>query len=410
VSAAPSELRDALDAVTPLLEPRHVELALRVERFAAEQIRPLGASDDDAPEGERAQRYLALLREQGLLAIAVPGDDGAIDLRAICLARERLAAASAFADVMLVMQGLGTAPVAFGAAPALRARVLAAARAGAPAAFALTEPEAGSDVFALATRARREGSAWVLDGEKTFISNAGIAAGYSLFARDEAASEQAGRARLSAFWLPAETPGLEIEPLRTLSPHPIGTLRLRGCRVDDAQRLGEPGGAAALAFGTLERFRISVGAAALGLASRALEEVAHRVQRRRQFGQPLASFQLVAAAISDSVAELEAARLLVYRAAADVDLARASAGGGQAVRTDSHRSSAAKMLATETAFRIVDRAVQLFGGLGVTRGSVVERLYRDVRALRIYEGTSEIHRLLIAKSWLAARGNPASRT
>ncbi|MBK9384657.1 MAG: acyl-CoA dehydrogenase family protein [Planctomycetes bacterium] len=399
-----------MQAVAPLLEPRHLPFARGVERFASERIRPLGASDDEAPESERAHEYLRLLREQGLLAISVPGDDGAIDLRAICLARERLAAASAFADVMLVMQGLGTAPVAFGAAPALRARVLAAAREGAPAAFALTEPEAGSDVFAMATRARRDGGSWVLDGEKTFISNAGIAAGFSLFARDEAATQQAGKTRLSAFWVPAETPGLEVEPLHTLSPHPIGTVRLHGCRVDDAQRLGESGGAAALAFGTLDRFRISVGAAALGLASRALEEVAAHVQRRRQFGQPLASFQLVAAAISDSVAELEAARLLVYRAAADTDHSPAPASGGKAVRAEAHRASAAKMLATETAFRIVDRSVQLFGGLGVTRGSVVERLYRDVRALRIYEGTSEIHRLLIAKEWLAARGNPSSET
>ncbi len=255
-------------------------------------------------------------------------------------------------------------------------------------AFAMTEPDAGSDAGAIATRAVRDGDDYVVDGTKIFISNATIAGFFVIFAR----TSEGPKRPISAFVVDAGHPGLTIaRRQQMMAPHSIAALRLSACRIPSAQRLGGEGDGMRLALGTLDFFRPSVGAAACGLAARALEESRAHVQSRRQFGSPLSDLQLTQAALSDMATELEAARLLVYRAAWARD-----AGAERLTR----ESAMAKLFATEAAHRIVDRAVQLHGGIGVERGTVVERLYREVRALRIYEGTSEIQRLVIARDLL----------
>ena len=313
-------------------------------------------------------------------------------LRSVCLAREAIAAASGLADAVYAVQGLGSYPIALSRNSAMADRYLADVAAGrAIAAFALTEPEAGSDASAIATRAKREGDEYVLDGSKVFISNAPIANFFVVFARTSEGSKRA----MSAFVVDRSSPGLTIVRRQQMSaPHPIGELRFDACRVPAAQRLGEEGDGMRLALGTLDFFRTSVGAAACGMASRAIEETIARVKSRQQFGSAVASFQLTQAALADMATDLDAARLLVYRAAWLKDTGR---------ERISEESAKAKLFATEAAQRIVDRAVQLHGGLGVERGSVVERLYREVRAPRIYEGTSEIQRLVIARHVLEAR-------
>ncbi len=295
---------------------------------------------------------------------------------------------------MFVMQGLGSRGIALAGSDDLKERCLpGVARGERVAAFALTEPEAGSDVSAIATRATRDGDVYRLDGTKTFISNAGLADVYTLFARTD---DGPGREGITAFAVEAGAPGLRVSERVTISaPHPIGTLELAGCRVPAANRLGAEGTGFDLALSVLDFFRPTVGAAAVGLARRALDESVARCRQRMQFGRPLAAFQAVRFKLADMALSLEAARLLVMRAAAMIDRP-----GGSASREVRRASSMAKLYATEAAQRIVDEAVQLHGGLGVVRGQTVERLYREVRALRIYEGTSEIQRLVIAASLL----------
>jgi acyl-CoA dehydrogenase len=256
-------------------------------------------------------------------------------------------------------------------------------------AFALTEPEAGSDVAALATSAVREGDHYVLSGHKRFISNAGIATHYTVFARTAA-----GRRGLSAFVVPAATPGFRVSAkMELLGEHPIGELALEGCRVPASARLGDEGAGMRLALGTLDVFRSTVGAAAVGMARRALDEAVAYAKARRQFGAPLAELSAVQALLADSAVELTASRLLVHMAAATKD-------AGQARVT--FEAAAAKLFSTEAAQRIIDRCLQVHGGNGVVKGFAVERLYRDVRALRIYEGASEVQRLVIARHLLGA--------
>jgi acyl-CoA dehydrogenase len=291
---------------------------------------------------------------------------------------------------MFAMQGLGSCAIALAGSGEAKARYLPGiARGGIIAAFALTEPEAGSDVAAIATRATRDGGHYVLDGEKTFITNAGLADCYTLFARTGDAAS--GRRGLTAFAIEAGSPGLRLkERLGVSAPHPIGSLELCGCRVSADNRLGAEGEGHDLALRVLDRFRPTVGAAAAGLAGRALEESIARARSRRQFGSALAAFQAIRFKLADMALWLDASRLMVMRAATLLDEGRGS-----------RRASAmAKLYATEAAQRIVDEAVQIHGGLGVTRGQTVERLYREVRALRVYEGTSEIQRTIIAHSLL----------
>jgi acyl-CoA dehydrogenase len=337
--------------------------------------------------------YVARLGEAGLLAHVVPkrwgGASAQLRTVALCIVRQWLARRSGVLDSAFVMQGLGGNPITVGGSDELRTRVLPDVVAGATiCAFALTEPDAGSDVAAMKTTARvgADGTI-VLDGEKCFISNAPCADSFVVFAR-EAESGEGGKPRFGAFWVPGDTCGMTIEPIRVIAPHPIGTVRLRGVEVPAAHRLGAPGKGLELAFGNLDVFRVSVGAAALGFADRALVETIAHLRKRVQFGKPLATQQGLRFAVADVASDHLAAQLLVYRAA----LAR---DAGTATPAD---SAVAKMFATESAQRTIDRAVQSLGGLGVTVGSPTERLYREIRALRIYEGTTEIQKLVIARA------------
>ncbi len=373
----------------------HFALASEVARVARDRMAPLqdafdrGASSED----DTARLMVGELASAGLLDLVVPGAYGGrfpvIDVRALCVAREKLAHASGFADTCFVLQGLGSLPIASAGHEELARTWLPRVVAGeAIAAFAVTEPEAGSDIGSARTTARRDGDTLVLDGTKTFISNAGVADFYTVLART---NETPGSKGLSLVFVPAATEGLRVERQRVLGPHPIGTLRFEGVRVPATHLLGEEGKGLRLALGNLDVFRTSVGAAACGLAQRALDDSIAHVRARVQFGKPLSEQQLVRAAIAEMATELEASRLLVYRAAASHD--RGATDGTLAV-------SMAKLHATEAASRVIDRAVQLHGGLGVTHGTPVERLYREARALRIYEGTSEIQRLVIARALL----------
>ncbi len=356
----------------PFYEDVHVRLGDELRA----RVRAMDWSTDDA--GELVAK-LGLLHVFPLLAPEK-------SVRALCVAREAIAYVSPMADSIFAVQGLASHPLALAGADRWRARiddVLAGRTVGG---FALTEPEAGSDVASLRATARREGDGWRLDGEKTFISNVGIARYFVVFAN---ADPSLGKKGISAFLVEADAPGLTLEPIATIDDHPLGRLLLRGAH---AQLVGEVGQGLRLALGTLDTFRTSVGAAAVGMAQRALDEALAHVKKRVQFGKPLAEFQLVQASLADMATELEAARLLVARAAWAKDTKRAG-------KTE---VAMAKMFATEAAQRIIDRAVQLHGGLGVVSGGAVERLYRSVRALRIYEGTTEIQKLIIGAALVAA--------
>ena len=344
-------------------------------------------------------RVIPRLGKLGLLQLLVPTEQGggawgnggkAIDVRALCVAREALAYSSPLADSIFAVQGLGSHPILLAGEGARRAAVLAeVVRGERTCAFALTEPEAGSDVASMRTTARREGDHWLLDGEKVFISNVGIAHHYIVFANADPA---AGKKGISAFLVDVGSEGLLTEPIAMSVDHPLGRLTLRSCRVPAANLLGEVGMGLRLALGTLDVFRTSVGAAAAGMARRALDESIARVTKRVQFGKPLSEQQLTQAALADMATELDAARLLVCRAAWEKDQ------GPNEKRSDGVSVAMAKMFATEAAQRIIDRGVQLFGGLGVTEGCVVDRLYREIRPLRIYEGTTEIQKLIIGSA------------
>jgi acyl-CoA dehydrogenase len=296
-----------------------------------------------------------------------------------------LAQRSPLADAILAVQGLAACPLDLAGGEAWRGRIAEMAEGRRIGGFALTEPDAGSDIASMRSIATRDGGAWRLRGRKTFISNVGIADFFVVFANADPA---AGKKGISAFVVEADAPGLTLEPIRVIDDHPLGALYMEGV---PAALLGEVGQGLRLALGTLDRFRTAVGAAAAGMAQRALDEAVRHVTARQQFGKPLAAFQLVQAALAEMATDLEASRLLVARAAWAKD-------AGQPARAE---VAMAKMFATEAASRGVDRAVQLLGGLGVVRGGPVEHLYRSVRALRIYEGTTEIQKLLIAEAILA---------
>jgi acyl-CoA dehydrogenase len=338
----------------------------------------------------------------------VPGAAGTagLDVRTLCLLRETFARGSALADFAFAMQGLGSGPLSLFGTEAQRREYLPRVAAGqAIAAFALSEAEAGSDVGAMRATARRDGGDYVLDGQKCWISNAGIADFYIVFCR----LPEGGDRSYAAFVVDADRPGLRVgERFDVTAPHPLGTLELAGCRVPGGALVGEPGRGLRVALATLDVFRPTVGAAALGLARRALDEALAHVREREVFGQPLARHQLTQAKLADMATAVDASALLVYRAA----WARDRGGVPRVTR----EAAMAKLFATEAAQRVVDDAVQLLGARGVLAGAPVERLYREVRALRIYEGTSEIQRLVIAGQVLAAAApsvaaepSPASR-
>lgn len=373
----------------PFFTPEHRNLASSISAFVEREIESRASEDDNVDE--RARDCVALLAQAGVLRYAVASPDTPLDVVALCLIREALSYSSALADLAFVMQGLGTYAISQAAPEHVRDFWLTRAAEGrAIAAFALTEPEAGSDVASVKTIAQRDGDAWVIDGSKRFISNAGIADFYTVFART--GTQTGGRAELSAFVVGAKMPGFSVvERTPMISPHPIGEIAFRGCRVPAEDMVGAEGDGFLLAMRTLDTFRASVGAAACGMARRALDESIRYAGTRKQFGRLLAEHQLIQEKLADMVTELDAARLLVYRAAYLKDT-----GAGRVSR----EASEAKLFATEAAGRIIDQAVQIHGGAGLVRGSVVERLYRDVRALRIYEGTSEIQKLIIANQLL----------
>ncbi len=370
---------------TPFFTPGHRSLAPRIASFVEREIETRAIEERDAEE--RTQEYVRLLAAAGVLRYAVAAPDQPFDVRALCLIREALAYSSSLADSAFVMQGLGTFAIAQAAPDHVRDFWLARAAEGkAIAAFALTEPEAGSDVAAIQTTAQRDGDAYVINGNKRFISNAGIADFYTVFARTNTRAD--GRPELSAFVVSAKIPGFSlVERTALMSPHPIGEIKLSGCRVPAEDMVGAEGDGFRLAMQTMDVFRSSVGAAACGMARRALDEAVRYAGARKQFGRLLAEHQLVQEKLADMVTELDAARLLVYRAAYLKD------NGADRVTRE---ASEAKLFSTEAAGRIIDQAIQIHGAAGLVRGSVVERLYRDVRALRIYEGTSEIQKLVIA--------------
>jgi acyl-CoA dehydrogenase len=373
----------------PFFTPEHRNLASSLATFIKLEIEPHAVEEGDA--NSRIRQYVNVLAAAGVLHYAVASPNAKLDVRALCLIREALAYSSALADLAFVMQGLGTYAISQAAPEHVRDFWLARAAEGrAIAAFALTEPDAGSDVAAIKTTARRDGDTYVIDGRKRFISNAGVADFYTVFART--GTHDDGRAQLSAFVVGAKMPGFAlVESSPMLSEHPIGEIEFKNCRVPAEDMVGGEGDGFLLAMRTLDTFRASVGAAACGMARRALDESLRYASSRKQFGRLLAEHQLIQEKLADMVTELDAARLLVYRAAYLKDT-----GDGRVTR----EASEAKLFATEAACRIVDSAVQIHGGSGLLRGSVVERLYRDVRALRIYEGTSEIQKLIIASQLL----------
>ncbi|HEX2652538.1 MAG TPA: acyl-CoA dehydrogenase family protein [Xanthobacteraceae bacterium] len=380
----------------PFFDESHRAFAADIKRWADATLASLPHDDVDAACRARVKA----LGDAGFLKAVVPAEFGglhpALDVRTLCLAREILGYRDGLADFAFAMQGLGTGSISLFGSPELKAHYLPPVRDGrAIAAFALSEPEAGSDVAALAMTATPDGSGHIrLNGRKTWISNGGIADHYVVFARS---GEAPGARGLSAFVVDAETPGFSIaERIETIAPHPLATLQFDQVRVPVSNRLGQPGEGFKVAMATLDIFRSTVGAAALGFARRALDEMLDRAASRKLFGAPLGDLQMTQAAIAESATEVDAAALLIYRAAWVKDLKKARV---------TREAAMAKMFATEMAQHVIDRAVQLFGGLGVTKGVKVEELYREIRALRIYEGATEVQKIVIAREMLKSRSS-----
>lgn len=376
----------------PFFEPHHRKLAGELEQWAAANLHEDDGGDHSIQAiDEACIRLVRQLGEAGWLRFAVGGkafggSADTIDTRAVCLIRETLARYSGLADFAFAMQGLGSGAISLFGTQEQKSRYLSRVAGGtAIAAFAISEPEAGSDAAALRCEARKDRDAYLLNGEKTWISNGGIADFYVVFARS---GEDAGAKGITAFVVDAATPGFEVaERLEVTAPHPLARLRFKECRVPTSQRLGEPGNGFKVAMATLDIFRSSVAAAALGLARRALKEALHRSTSRKMFGQMLSDFQLTQAKLAKMAIDIDAAALLTYRAAWLKDL-------GRPVTVE---AAMAKFTATEMAQQAIDSAIQIFGALGVARDEVVERLYREIRPLRIYEGASEVQQLIIAR-------------
>lgn len=374
--------------IDAFLDDPHRQLASELDEFAAAQIATLAPPADDAAARSQARDILARLGSAGVLRYAHP-----LDLRACCLIREALGAASSLADEVFALQALGSMPIAMAGSEELKQQWLGPVVEGrAMAAFAMTEPEAGSDVASLRTTACRDGDKYVIEGGKTLISNAGIADFYTVFAKTD---PDAGHRGISCFVVPAGTPGLElVKPLVLSAPHPLGELAFHGCRVPASARVGDEGQGFKLGMATLDSLRTTVAAAAAGMARRALDEALAHVTARRQFGQPLSDFQMVQNRLARMAIDLSASRLLVYRAAMEKDR------GAERVTLP---SAMAKAFATEAAQRIIDDAVQLVGGRGVLAEHIVDRLYRAIRPLRIYEGATDVQHIVIARALLKER-------
>ena len=378
----------------PFFDDAHRDFKSRLDTWCRESL--AHAHHDDSREAVDAEcvRLVRLLGSGGWLRHAVAGTAhgaaaDAIDTRQLCLLRETLAFHNGLADFALAMQGLGTGAISLFGTPEQKARYLPRVAAGqALSAFALSEPEAGSDVAAMQCSASATADGYVLSGRKTWISNGGIADFYVVFART---GEAPGARGITAFIVDADTPGLQIEErIDVVAPHPLATLRFDQCQVRHAQRIGEAGQGFKVAMATLDVFRTSVAAAALGFGRRALHEAVHWARTRPMFGQHLADFQITQSKIAQMATLLDAATLLTYRAAWLRDQGRRI----------TREAAMAKMTATENAQQIIDMAVQMHGGMGVRKGQMVESLYREIRALRIYEGATEVQQLIIGKDVL----------
>jgi acyl-CoA dehydrogenase len=378
----------------PFFEDRHRAWAEKLGTWATANLAHVDHTDVDAA----CRKLVRTLGEAGALAVTAPSEGNEkLDVRTLALARETLAAHSGLADFAFAMQGLGAGPISLYGNAAQRAAWLPKTRSGAAiAAFALSEPASGSDVANIAATARRDGGDYVLDGEKTWISNGGIADLYIVFART---GEAPGARGLSAFIVAGDNPGMTIaERLHVIAPHPLARLRFENCRVPASAMVGKPGEGFKIAMGTLDVFRTTVAAAALGFARRALSETLKRASQRALFGAPMADLQMVQGHLADMALEIDAAALLVYRAAWTKDMGAARV---------TKEAAMAKLYATEAAQRIIDAAVQLHGGDGVRAGHPGETLYREIRALRIYEGASDVQKVVIARAVLSEIGAPA---
>lgn len=370
----------------PFLEDRHRALADALDAWCTAHL-PVDHADTDAA----CRALVRALGEAGWLRHTAADAGTSLDVRTLALMRETLARHDALADFAFAMQGLGMGAVTLFGSPEQRAHLDRTRDGHAIAAFALTEPRSGSDVAAIETTATRDGDAWILDGEKTWISNGGIADLYTVFART---GEAPGARGLSAFLVPADTPGLTIaERLETIAPHPLARLRFEGCRLPASTLIGLPGEGFKIAMSVLDVFRTTVGAAALGFARRALDLALDRARDRRLFGAPMGDLQMVQGHIADMALAVDASALLVYRAAWTKDM-----GAPRVTR----EAAMAKLHATESAQEVIDKAVQLHGGDGVRAGHPVEALYREIRALRIYEGASDVQKIVIARATLGA--------
>ncbi len=379
----------------PFFEERHKTMALDLDKWAAQEIAPLGDAsepkDNDQLDAKCAD-ILAKLAGGNWLKLAVPEDNSAKhDVRSICLARETLAKHAGLADFVFAMQGLGSGAIALFGNDEQKQKYLPAVRTGkSVAAFALSEPNAGSDVAAISTSAKKTSDDYILNGEKAFISNGGIADFYCVFARTE---QGTGAKGLSAFIVDKNTAGLDDKTrIDLLAPHPLANIKFDNCRIPKSALIGEEGQGFKIAMAVLDIFRPSVGAAALGFARRAMAETIAHTSNREAFGGVLADLQMTQSTIADMAVSIDASALLIYRAAWQKD-------SGQ--KRITREAAMAKLFSTESAQQVVDSAVQLHGGSGVVAGAVVEKLYREVRALRIYEGASEVQKLIIAKQLLS---------
>jgi len=379
----------------PFFEARHKTLAHELRAWAAREVPKIVGADHSRDAIDAAcKKLVKALGAAGWLKYAVPSPYGGhfptLDVRSIALIRETLGYYSGLADFAFAMQGLGSGSIALFGSSDQKAEYLPKVGAGAQiAAFALSEPEGGSDVAAMKCAARRDGNHFVIDGKKTWISNGGIAGHYVTFART---GEALGAKGISAFIVDADTPGLEIaERIDVIAPHPLATLEFKNCRVPASAALGSLGEGFKIAMATLDIFRTTVGAAALGFARRALDEAIGYAKRREAFGKKLAEFQLIQAKLAEMAVKVDAAALLIYRSAWTKDVKQARV---------TRESAMAKLYATDTAQEVIDEAVQIFGGQGVVSGNKVEELYREIRALRIYEGATEVQKVIIARELL----------
>ena len=378
----------------PFFNDEHQALAARLDEWASRHLPTLTADEHHDLDGT-CKAIVKALGEAGFATYAVPASAGGhhekLDVRSLCLIRETLARHNALADFAFAMQGLGSGPISlFGNEAQQAASLNAVATGDKIAAFSLSEPEAGSDVAAMICSARLDGDEWVLSGTKTWISNAGIADFYTVFARTD---DTGGAKGISCFIVEAGTPGFEVtERIDLVAPHPLGTLTFDECRIAKSQLVGQEGKGFGIAMATLDVFRSTVAAAALGMARRALDETLNYTAERNIFGGKLGDLQLVQAKIGEMALGVDSSALLVYRAAWTKDCA---------AERVTREAAMAKYHATETAQQVIDAAVQLHGGKGVTKGYIVEALYRDIRALRIYEGASEVQTTIIARQTVA---------